>query len=248
MSEVQTEQTQTETSQVEGQQEATPQEQPQQRDTSWVPRRISEITAARRAAEQRAADAEQRARQFEEELTRLRAANPDAQGQQQQQQPQSRESVEQLAQAYAQRMVREQQEGASLNSKIAAINEAGSKAYGDDFEKSVQNLQMAGVGGSDFLKVLASVEGAEKVVTFLGKTENLDEAMRIATLDPVQMAVELMKMSPKAAKALSKQVSKAPAPPAETIDGRVGDTGGEPDPSNTKAWMEWRAKNKRSRR
>jgi hypothetical protein len=209
-------------------------------DTSWVPKRISEITAARRAAEARAAE-------LEAENARLRAAATAAPAEHQQQQPGSNQSVEELAKAYATRMVREQTEQQTLQSRISAINEAGAKEFGDDFDKSVQNLNMAGVGGPDFLRVLSSIEGAEKVVTWLGKTENLNEAMRIVSLDPVQMGIEMMKLSPKAAKALSKQISKAP-PPITTVDGGGnGDDGVMPDPSNTKAWQEWRRKTARRR-
>lgn len=218
-------------------------EAPKAPDTSWVPKRISEITAARRAAEERAQRAEQ-------ELAALRAGNGAQVDQTQQtyqvQTPQN-QSVDQLARAYAERMVREQSEQTNMNSRIAAINEAGAKEFGDDYEKSVQNLQMAGIGGADFLRVLTSVPNAEKLVTYLGKTENLNEAMRIGTLDPVQMGIELTKMSTQAAKALSKQISKAP-PPAPIIDGGSGGDGGEPDPSDTAAWMKWRSSSRKSRR
>ena len=202
-------------------------------DTSWVPKRIGEITAARRAAEERA----QRA---EAELAALRAGNAAPEHQQQYQQPgQQQPTVEQIERQVAERM--------SMNSRIQAINEAGAKEFGDDFEKSVQNLQMAGVGGPDFLRVLTSVPNAEKIVTYLGKAENLNDAMRVATMDPVQMGIELTKMSTKAAKALSKQVSKAPAP-ATTIDGGSAGGGGEPDPSDTAAWMKWRSSSRKSKR
>jgi len=208
-------------------------------DTSWVPKRISEITAARRAAEARAAE-------LEAEVQRLRAAPPaPADGQQQHVAP--NQSVEQLARAYAEKMVREQTEAQTINSRIAAINEAGAKEFGDDFEKSVQNLQIAGVGGPDFLRVITSIPKAEAVVTWLGKTENMNEAMRIASMDPVQMGIELTKMSSKAAKELGKQISKAP-PPIEPVGGGAGGDTAEPDPKNVKEWMAWRAKNKKSRR
>lgn len=212
-------------------------EAPKAPDTSWVPKRISEITAARRAAEERAQRAEQ-------ELAALRAGSgtQEHQAQQTYQTP-APQNFEQAVEA----RVRQQTEQSSMNSRIQAINAAGAKEFGDDYEKSVQNLQMAGIGGPDFLRALTKIEGAEKLVTFLGKTENLNDAMRIGTLDPVDMAIELTKMSTKANKALSKQVSKAP-PPATTIDGGSGGGGGEPDPSDTAAWMKWRSSNRKSRR
>ena len=244
MSDVQTELgNQTETQQVEsGEQTQEQQEAPKAPDTSWVPKRISEITAARRAAEERAQRAEQ-------ELAALRAGNG-AQVHQTEQTPQYQapnQSFDELVNARAQALARQQAEQGSMNQRIQAINEAGAKEFGDDYEKSVQNLQMAGIGGPEFLRALTKIEGAEKLVTFLGKTENLNDAMRIGTLDPVEMAIELTKMSTKAAKALSKQISKAP-PPASTIDGGSGGDGGEPDPSDTAAWMKWRSTSRKSRR
>jgi hypothetical protein len=232
-----TEQQQTETQQVEQQQTET-QERP---DTSWVPKRISEITAARRAAEARAAE-------LEAELNRIRAAQQSG-GETQQTHQSPNQNVEELARAYAQRLRNEEKANESLNSGIARINEAGAKEFGDEFEKATQNLNMAGVGGVDFLKVLTSIDGAEKLVTYLGKNENIDEAMRISSLDPVQMGIEMMKLAPKAAKALSKQVSKAP-PPVQTVDGGGSSASDsiEPDPSDTKKWVEWRNKSRKSRR
>lgn len=217
------------------------QEAPKAPDTSWVPKRISEITAARRAAEERA----QRA---EAELAQLRAGNGAQEYQTQQTAYQApNQSFEEAVNARAEALARQKSEQGSMNQRIQAINDAGAKEFGDDYEKSVQNLQMAGIGGPDFLRALTKIEGAEKLVTFLGKTENLNDAMRIGTLDPVEMAIELTKMSTKANKAFSKQVSKAP-PPASTIDGGSGGAGGEPDPSDTAAWMKWRSSNRKSRR
>jgi hypothetical protein len=232
---------------LEQQTESTQQEQQtQQPDTSWVPKRISEITAARRAAESRAAE-------LQAELDRMRAERQQpAQQEGQQTQTaaqQSNQSMEQLARSYAEKMVREQRETETLNSKIGAINEAGAKEFGADFDKSVQNLQLAGIGGPEFLRVLSNVDNAATIVTYLGKSENINEAIRIGSLDPVQMGIEMMKMSGKATKAFSKQVSKAP-PPIETVASRGNATtdGAEPDPSDHKAWIAWRAKNSRKRR
>lgn len=245
MSDVQAEQ-QVETDQqtIETQQVEQQTEQRQQPDTSWVPKRISEITAARRAAEARVAE-------LEAELARARQtpAQQPAEGQQTTvaSVPQSREEFERLVNARAEALVNQRTQESTLTQRIAAINEAGTKEFGEDFDKSVANLNMAGIGGPEFLKVLTSIDGAEKVVTWLGKSENINEAMRIAALDPIQMGIEMTKLSGKAAKALSKQISKAP-PPIQTVDGSgSGADTTEPDPSDTKKWMEWRKKNARRR-
>lgn len=213
----------------------------EQHDTSWVPKRIGEITAARRAAEERAAQLEEQLAQLKAERDKQAESSPEPA------QSHNGQTVDQLARAYAERLVKEQRENESFNQRIASINEAGAKEFGNDFEKSVQNLNMAGIGGQEFLKVLSNVDNAAKIVTYLGKPENINEAIRIGSLDPVQMGIEMMKLAPKASKALSKEVSRAPAP-IEPVAGRSSANDGvEPDPSDTKAWIAWRAKQARKR-
>lgn len=204
----------------------------------WVPKRLAEITAARRAAE---AERDQ----MKAELERLRAAAPvSADGQQPAISPQA---LEDLANARAEAIANQKREQETFNSRITSINEAGMKEFGEDFDKSVQTLTMAGVGGPEFLKVLTNVPNAEKVVTYLGKPENVGEAIRIANLDPVSMAVEMTKMAATASKALAKQVSKVP-PPLDTIDGGSSASDGVEPPPNSKEWFAWRAKTARKRR
>lgn len=204
----------------------------------WVPKRLAEITAARRAAE---AERDQ----MKAELERLRATTPvSTDGQQPAISPQA---LEDLANARAEAIANQKREQETFNSRITSINEAGMKEFGEDFDKSVQTLTMAGVGGPEFLKVLTNVPNAEKVVTYLGKPENVGEAIRIANLDPVSMAVEMTKMAGTAAKALAKQVSKVP-PPLDTIDGGSSASDGVEPPPNSKEWFAWRAKTARKRR
>lgn len=243
MSDVQTEQVTDPTPPV----EVTP--APAAPDTSWVPRRISEITAARRAAEQRASEAEAEAARLREQLAARPAdpagtstATPNYGAQP------SQADFDRLVQARAEALANQRNQESTLNQRIGEINTAGVKEFGDDYEKSTQNLAMAGIGGPEFLKVLTNVPKAEALVTWLGKTENLNEAMRIASLDPVAMGIELTKMSGKAAKELGKQISKVP-PPIDPVTGNgAGADSAMPDPNDSKAWQEWRAKNRKSRR
>lgn len=219
-------------------------------DTSWVPRRISEITAARRAAEQRAEQAEAREREKDAEIARLRSsgANPDGGAPTPGYAAPSQAEFERLVNARADALVNQRSSETTLNQRIGEINTAGVKEYGDDYEKATQNLSMAGIGGPEFLKVLTNVPKAEAVVTWLGKTENLNEAMRVASLDPIAMGIEMTKLSTKAAKELGKQISKAP-PPIDPVTGNgAGADVAEPDPKDTQAWMAWRQKNRKSRR
>jgi hypothetical protein len=221
-------------------------------DTSWVPKRIGEVTAARRKAEEERDAERAKATKLEEELARLRAAHPPADGapvEKTVQAGMTQEDFDKLVNARAESIANQRTDVESMNSKIAQINAAGTKEFGDDFDKSVQNLNVAGVGGPEFLKVLTNVPQAEKVVTWLGKNENVSEAIRIASMDPVQMGIELTKLSAKAAKELGKQISKAPAP-ITPVDGRGAPTGDgvEPDPSDQKAWIAWRQKSARKGR
>lgn len=226
--------------------EATPTPAPVEKpDTSWVPRRISEITAARRAAEARVAEEQAKNQALEAELARLRAGGDPASTPTPT--PAPNQNFDQLVAARAEAIAKQQRETDTMNAKIGEINETGAKEFGDDFEKSVQNLQAAGIGGPDFLKVLTNIDKAAAVVTWLGKNENMNEAMRLASLDPLQMGIEMAKLSGKAAKELAKPISKAP-PPGSQLEGSSGGDGGEPDPKDTKKWMEWRNKNRKTKR
>lgn len=233
--------------QAQPQTEATQTEHQGQNDTSWVPKRIGEITAARRKAEEERDAERQRAKALEEELAKLRQqpagdgaaptpAAPNANPQQ----------FDQLVNARAEALAAQRLETQTLNQRIAEINEAGTKEFGQDFDRSIQNLTMAGLGGPEFVKVLTNIPNPEKVVTWLGKPENMNEAVRIGSLDPLHMGIEMTKLSDKAAKAFAKQISKAP-PPVDgvTSRGTAGGDGVEPDPSDQKAWIAWRQKTAR---
>lgn len=208
-----------------------------------IMRRFGELTAARRAAEEEAA-------RVRAELEQYRA-QVQAQTQQQdpntQQMPLNNANVEQLVNQLAEQRLAERMAVQQVQEKVKSIETAGREKYGDDFDRSVTNLQMTGIGGQSFLDALTSVKGSEAVVRYLGDTANLDEAMRIASLPPVQMALAMSELAPKAAKQYAKPVSSAPAPMG-TIDGARGNNpGAEPDPKDTRAWMQWRKENARRR-
>ena len=137
----------------------------------------------------------------------------------------------------------------SFVAKMTEIEQKAKEEFGVEYDKSVQNLSLAGVGGQEFLQALAAIPSPEKVITYLGKSENINEAIKIATLTPLQMGVELTKLSSKATKELGKQKSNAPAPVGDVDGGSSRALGGaEPDPSDTQAWFAWRQQNMRKRR
>jgi DNA-binding NtrC family response regulator len=154
-----------------------------------------------------------------------------------------KQDVDQLARAYAENMRAQERE----RERLAQIESAGRKEFGAEFDSAVQNLNAAGVGGPEFLKVIAEVPNAEKVVAWLGKHDNLEEAIRIASLNPIQMGIEMTKLADKAAKALTKQVSKAPAPVQHIEGGSSASDQVEPA-VGSKEWFDWRNKNARKRR
>lgn len=223
------------------------QQAPAQENNNQLPegimRRFGELTAARRAAEEEAARAKAELEQYRNQAQ----AQNQHQEQVIQQDPFSNANVQQLIDQMAEQRLAQRMAAQQIQDKVKNIENAGREKYGDDFDRSVTNLQMTGIGGQSFIDALTSVKGSEAVVRYLGDTANLDEAMRIASLPPVQMALAMSELAPKAAKQYAKPVSSAPAPMG-TIDGARGNNpGAEPDPKDTKAWMQWRRDNARRR-
>jgi hypothetical protein len=200
----------------------------------WARRRMGELAAEKNAAKQKL-----------EEL----------QSKQQYQAPQDQQNyipqdnIQELAMTYAKQIAAQQAQEQSFVNRMSEIEKNAKEEFGDVYDKSVTNLQLAGVGGQDFLQALAAIPSPEKVITFLGKSENINEAIRIANLNPLQMGVELTKLSTKATKELGKQKSNAPAPVGDVDGGSSRALGTvEPDPSDTEAWLRWRSSNARKRR
>lgn len=208
-----------------------PQPDPKPAPQDWALKRIAEITAKRREAEAEAA-------RWREIAERSQAG-----GNQDVSTPVPQQNVDQLARAYAENMRAQERE----RDRLAQIETAGRKEFGTEFDSAVQNLNAAGVGGPEFLKVIAEVPNAEKVVAWLGKQDNLGEAVRIAGLSPIQMGIEMTKLSEKAAKAMTKQVSKAP-PPVQHIEGGSSASDQVEPPVNSKEWFKWRQQTARKRR
>lgn len=196
----------------------------------WARKRMGELAAAKNSAA--------------EQLAALKAQIQVQQEPQQSYQPQ--QNVEELATQIANQRLQEQ----TFLNKMNDIEKRAKEEFGQDYDRSVQNLQLAGVGGNDFLHALAEVPNPEKVITWLGKSENVNDAIRIASLSPMQLGIELTKLSTKAAKELSKQKSSAPAPVGEVSGGSSAPTGGgaEPPMSDTEAWVAWRRANARKKR
>lgn len=225
---------QQEATQTPEQQQAVEQDQGKKEVPEWATRRFGELTAARKEAERRAAEAEQQLRQFQSQQV---AADPS-------QQPVVHANVDALARVYAESIADERIKQQEFSRSLKSIEDNGRQEFGEEFDRSISNLGMAGVGGVDFLQVLGSLPNPAKVVHWLGRPENMGEAVRIGGLAPVQMAIELAQLAPKAAKEVARPVSKAPAP-ITPIDG-VASADGAPK-LGTQEWFEHRNKTARRR-
>lgn len=217
------------------QQQQDPQQaqQPDQQEpkrTPWFQTRIDELTRARHEERRRADEAQQRLAQYEQQFEQMQQATPD-----QQHQPHQFD-VRTLAQQEASRMLAEQRFTEQCNKVYGA-----GKAEFQDFDQAVANLQMVGVS-RDFLELATSSDAGAKLLHHLGT--DLDEAARIASLPPVQMARELTRLEFKLGQpAAPKPVSKAPAPITPLGSSATNDV----DPARMSD-AEWYAQRQKSRK
>jgi hypothetical protein len=199
----------------------------------WARKRMGELAAQKNAERERAA-------QLQAQIEALSAQNT-----QQSFQPQSQEDVYSVAAKIAEQKLQEQ----TFIQKMGQIEATAKEQFGAEYDKAISNLSLAGVQSNDFLKALAEIPNPEKVLVYLGRSDNVADAIRIANLSPLQMGIEMTKLSSKASKEFSKQRSNAPAPVGEVSGGSSGSNSGgaEPPMSDTQAWIAWRNKTKRSR-
>lgn len=210
----QTEQVQ-QVEQVEGSEATT--EQPQEAEqtqeeaekkTPWFQKRISEVTREKYEAKRQADESAQEVQRLTEQLARIQAGDTDGE------QP----DVQRLARAEAEKIVAER----SFNERCNKVHADGTKEF-PDFGQTVSNLQMVGAN-QQFWDLATESDAAAKLLHHLG--QDLDEAARIASLPPVQMARELTKLEYKLAQAPApKPVSKAPAPVKPIGSGGVTEAG-----------------------
>lgn len=175
----------------------------------WFQKRIGELTREKYEAKRAAEEARQQAEQYRQYLAQIQ------QGEQTVEKPDV--DVQTLAKQEAAKLVAEQR-----------FNETCNKVYTEgksefpDFDQAVANLQMVGVN-RDFLELATTSDAGAKLLHHLGT--DLDEAARILSLPPVQMARELTKLEYKLSQPQAKPVSKAPAPIKPIGSGGATDTG-----------------------
>ena len=168
----------------------------------WFQKRINEVTREKY-------ELQREAQALREHVARV----------QQGEQPNQGNDIQQLVTREAQRLMQER----SFNDTCNKVYDAGNAEF-KDFDSTVGNLQMVGVG-RDFLELATMSDAGAKMLHYLGK--NLEEAQRIANLPPVHMAREMTKLEFKLSQKQTKPVSNAPQP----ISPISGATGGTKDPS-----------------
>lgn len=175
----------------------------------WFQKRINEQTRKFYEAQREAQALKERLAYYE----RQQYQQPE---EQQFQQPQV--DLESLAEQKAAQLLAER----SFNDACNKVYEMGVSEL-PGFQESVSNLQLVGVT-RQFLEAATSVDAGHKVLGHLGKIENLPEAERILSLPPVQMGMELARLSMKLSQSTPKPVSKAPPPISPVGGGRTSTT------------------------
>lgn len=188
----------------------------------WFQKRIGELTREKYEAKREAETARQEAQQYREHLARVQQGE-------QSQAPAG--DVETRIRQEAQRLIAEQSFNESCN-KVYATG----KAEFQDFDQAVANLQMVGVS-REFLELATTSDAGAKLLHHLGT--DLDEAARIATLPPVQMARELTKLEIKLSHKPVKPVSNASAP-ISPIAGMKGGSSKSPSEMTDSEFAAWR--------
>lgn len=200
---------------AEQQQEEAPKPQ-QKKPLSWEMKRIHEETNKRRQAEDRARD-------LEEQLARARGGpaptDPPADG--------APPSIDEIRRQERESIRREETVNAEIARRNAACNSVFEKGVADipDFDDARVSLVSA-FGHEintkpEFLDAITELDNGHQVFAELGR--NPAEAERILGLSPVKMALEIAKMGDKLAKPAApapKPISKVPAP--------VSPVGGQP--------------------
>lgn len=213
----------------------------------WMKKRLGELTDKRRTAEANAARLaeensalQQRLSQLQQPAAREPYTGEDLQGGQQQRtyQPTQAE-IDQLVHQRAAAIANQQVTEAAFNARLGEVERNAKTKYGVKFDTAVDNLESAGVINRDFLEAVTSIDNSDAVLTYLGQSNNLEEAARITSLNPFKMGAALAKLSGTAGKALTKQVSSAPTPLEENPAGGRATLGAEPK-VGTKEWIEWR--------
>lgn len=200
----------------------------------WFQTRIDHITKEKYEEKRARESAEARIRELEAQLSGGSTTQTHAQ-------PIDPASIHRLAAEQAQEIVRQQ----NFNQSCNRVYESGKKELGPEFDTAIQNFNMLGglAAHPALVEVATTLPDGHKVLHHLGT--NLDEASRILSLPPMQMALEVARISNEVKRA---KVSNAP-PPIKPINGSTGtavagpdENGDFPDQASFRRWREQQRK------
>lgn len=225
----------------------------------WVQRRIDKLTAEKHEARRETENAKQQAEALLASLAELRAAAATGgaapvPGQAPVtpvpgQQPAGPAALQPLSMNEAEieaRATAKANEIARVNAFNKACNDiadAGKTEF-KDFDAALNNFTLLGGIPSQMLSTLTEMPNAHKVLYAVGKDPELIE--KLGKLPPMKMAMELARIEQNIDRPANPlPISGAPRPitPIDT-GGRAGE---DPDRMDTKAWLEWREKTKKTR-
>lgn len=184
----------------------------------WFLGRISEETSAKNAALERAAAAEQRARDAEALAARLQGGNPDPAAP-----PLPRQPVTPAPGAPDfQTAVQQEAARQRLYDDSLAIKSAGITKFGTDFKNTLSVLNAVGATTDDFVSTVIAVDKPNAHALLHSLAQDPERAASLASMNRDARIVELTRMStmaaapataPTPAAPAARAVSRAPAPP-----------------------------------
>lgn len=221
----------------------TPSSEPEEspRATPWFNRRISQLTAQKHAAEERAAQAMREAQELRAAVQRQ--GQPPGQGQSQGLPPgvvvARQEEIAQHVISEAERIANE----TAFVRECNAVFTRGVKDFGDSFKTNLAQLQSA-FGGEGVprtvLEAVLETDNPAKVMMELAK--DIDTAFDIASLPPARAAARLVKMA--GSGSVPRKTSNAPPPIAPVVGarGKADDTKLDDDDLSMDEWVRRREK------
>lgn len=201
---------------------------PESKGDAWWNRRIKQLTGQREEEKRRAEAAEAALQRY---LTGEEASEA-AGGEQ---------DVEARIQEGVRRETERQQRAAEQRQFAQRCNEVyqkGATAF-PDFDSALTNLGHAGVideANPIFIRAALTTDAPERVLHHLGA--NPDEAMRIASLEPLAMAAEMARLAVKLNTPVKPPVSAVP-PPERPIAGTASAVF-NPDTASMEEFIRWR--------
>lgn len=166
----------------------------------------------------------------------------------------TRAQIQEMVTAEARKLAPTLREEAAESERRHGVLESLAKTWGQEkFDEVSSDLDDVFGGLTDrsgrpkpAIEAVFESDSPAAVIEWLTDPDNADEAERISRLSAAQAgrAIAKLELTITATKAAGKpQPSKAPAP-LEAVRGQ-GSVTGAPDPSNTKAWIQWRNEQER---